>query len=60
MDVRLHIFIISFSGSNEVPTLESIDTYMAKLHSIILDSPQENEALIATVREIVSRLNFDT
>ena len=42
-----------------MPTLETIDTYMAKLHSVILDSPQENESLIATVREIVGRLNFE-
>jgi hypothetical protein len=33
---------------------------MAKLHTIILDAPQENESLIATVRDIVGRLNFDT
>ena len=47
------------AGTNEVPTLETIDTYMAKLHSLILESPQENEGLIATVREIVGRLHFD-
>ena len=48
-----------FGGATEVPTLETIDTYMAKLHTLILDSPQENEGLIASVREIVGRLNFD-
>ena len=43
-------------GSNEVPTLDTIDSYMARLYSVILDSPQENEGLITNVREIVSRL----
>jgi len=47
---------VHLPGSNEVPTLETIDSYMAKLHSIILDSPQENELLITSVREIVGRL----
>ncbi|XP_013415091.1 high mobility group protein 20A [Lingula anatina] len=51
---------VPLPGSNEVPSLETVDTYMAKLHSIILDTPQENEALIATVREIVGRLNFES
>ncbi|BFZ14260.1 hypothetical protein BsWGS_17299 [Bradybaena similaris] len=50
---------VPLPGSGELPTLESIDTYMAKLHSIILDSPQENEQLIATVREIVGRINVE-
>ena len=46
-------------GSQEIPNLETIDNYMARLHTIILDSPQENEKLIATVRDIVGRLNID-
>ncbi len=51
---------VPLPGTREMPSLETIDTYMAKLHSIILDSPQEHESLITTVREIVGRLNFDT
>ncbi|CAL1547882.1 unnamed protein product [Lymnaea stagnalis] len=50
---------VPLPGSGELPTIETIDTYMAKLHSLILDSPQENEQLIATVREIVGRLNIE-
>ncbi|XP_055873369.1 high mobility group protein 20A-like [Biomphalaria glabrata] len=46
-------------GTGELPTLETIDTYMARLHSLILDSPQENESLIATVRDIVGRLSIE-
>lgn len=45
-------------GTNEVPTLDTIDSYMTRLYSVILDSPQENEGLITNVREIVSRLGF--
>ena len=47
------------SGTQEIPNLETIDNYMARLHAVILDSPQENEKLIATVRDIVGRLNID-
>lgn len=49
---------VPLPGSNELPSLDSIDTYMGKLHTLILDSPQENEVLITTVREIVSRLDY--
>lgn len=45
-------------GTNEVPTLDTIDSYMTRLYSVILDSPQENEGLITNVREIMSRLGF--
>lgn len=44
--------------TNEVPTVDTIDSYMTRLYSVILDSPQENEGLITNVREIVSRLGF--
>jgi len=50
---------VPLPGSSEVPTLETVDTYMAKLHAIILDSPQENEGLISNVRDIVRRLNLE-
>ncbi|XP_032220116.1 high mobility group protein 20A [Nematostella vectensis] len=46
--------------SHEVPSMESIDTYMTKLYSVILDSPQENDTLISSVRDIVSRLCFQS
>lgn len=49
---------VPLPGSNEMPTLETIDSYMSKLHTMILDSPQENENLISTVREIVGRLDY--
>jgi hypothetical protein len=55
-------FIYEFlecAGSNEVPTLNTIDNYMARLHSLLLDSTtHDREALLATVRELVGRLEF--
>jgi len=47
-------------GSGLLPSPDSVDTYMARLHSLILESPQDNERLIATVREIVSRLHLNS
>lgn len=43
-------------GSGETPTMETIDSYMNRLHGIIMANPQENENLIATVRDVVNRL----
>ncbi|XP_075326479.1 high mobility group protein 20A isoform X4 [Odontesthes bonariensis] len=43
--------------SGETPTLETIDSYMKKLHSIIITNPQEHENLINTVRDVVNRLD---
>ncbi|XP_054858504.1 high mobility group protein 20A [Eublepharis macularius] len=47
---------IPLPGSGETPSMDTIDSYMNRLHSIILANPQENETLIATVREVVNRL----
>lgn len=49
-------FTVFTVGSGETPTMETIDSYMNRLHSIILANPQENENLIATVRDVVNRL----
>ncbi|KAK5867019.1 hypothetical protein PBY51_011543 [Eleginops maclovinus] len=48
---------VPLPASGETPTLDSIDSYMKKLHSIIVSSPQEHENLINTVREVVNRLD---
>ncbi|KAK3095460.1 hypothetical protein FSP39_014973, partial [Pinctada imbricata] len=50
---------VPLPGSNETPTLDTIDNYMTKLHSLILETPQENEGLILTVRDIISRMSID-
>ncbi|XP_061451319.1 high mobility group protein 20A isoform X2 [Rhineura floridana] len=47
---------VPLPGSGEIPTMDTIDSYMNRLHNIILANPQENENLIATVREVVNRL----
>ncbi|WAR29748.1 HM20A-like protein [Mya arenaria] len=51
---------IPLPGSNEVPTIETIDNYMARLHTVILEQPQKNDKLITQVRDIVGRLNIDS
>ncbi|XP_790476.3 high mobility group protein 20A [Strongylocentrotus purpuratus] len=48
---------VPLPGSNEVPSLTTVDSYMTKLHQLIMDSPQ-NENLISNVREIVNRLDL--
>lgn len=44
-------------GSEETPMVDTIESYMNRLHSIIVDNPQDNENFMATVREVVSRLD---
>lgn len=44
-------------GSGETPTLDTIDSYMKKLHTIIVSNPQDHENLINTVRDVVNRLD---
>uniref|UniRef100_A0A4X2KZY6 High mobility group 20A n=1 Tax=Vombatus ursinus TaxID=29139 RepID=A0A4X2KZY6_VOMUR len=48
---------VPLPGSGETPTVDTIDSYMNRLHSIILANPQDNENFIATVREVVNRQN---
>lgn len=48
---------VPLPGSGEMPTLESIDAYMKRLHNIILSNPQEHQHLINTVRDVVNRLD---
>lgn len=60
LTVLLILYLESFSniaGSGETPTLDTIDSYMRKLHGIILSNPQSSENLINTVRDLVSRLD---
>ncbi|KAJ7311239.1 hypothetical protein JRQ81_006852 [Phrynocephalus forsythii] len=47
---------VPLPGSGEIPTVDTIDSYMNRLHNIILANPQENDNLIATVREVVNHL----
>ena len=52
------MFLVAID-TNEVPTVATIDNYMAKLHQIILETPQEHEELIVAVREVVNKLNLE-
>ncbi|XP_075232360.1 high mobility group protein 20A-like [Lycorma delicatula] len=46
-------------GTNETPTLQTIDSYMSKLHTLLMDS--SNHQLATTVRDIVvNRLDIQT
>lgn len=51
---------IPLPGTNELPTLDTVDSYMTKLHNLISESPQDHAALAATVRSIISRMSFDS
>lgn len=45
------------AGSGETASLDSIDSYMKKLHNIVMSSPQEHEHLISLVRDVVNCLD---
>ncbi|XP_072443742.1 SWI/SNF-related matrix-associated actin-dependent regulator of chromatin subfamily E member 1-related-like isoform X2 [Chiloscyllium punctatum] len=47
---------VSLPGSGESVTLDTVDSFMTKLHSIIDEDPQQNEKLVRKVQEIVSNL----
>ncbi|KAL8595507.1 hypothetical protein ACOMHN_000716 [Nucella lapillus] len=47
---------ISLPGTKEYPTVETIESYMSKLHSIVLNSPQQHQVFVSTVVDIISRL----
>ncbi|KAG8576208.1 hypothetical protein GDO81_009800 [Engystomops pustulosus] len=47
---------VPIPGTNETPTLDTIDSYMSRLQSAVLTHPKESEALISGVREVLSQL----
>ena len=52
----LKLYATWVAGTKECPTLDTIESYMGKLHNIVLNSPQQHEAFIATAVDIISRL----
>ena len=54
-----HFASLPLPGSNEGATVDTIDAYMARLHTLMVDSPKEHERLIASVREVLARINFE-
>ncbi|XP_063228914.1 high mobility group protein 20A [Bacillus rossius redtenbacheri] len=50
---------IPVPGSNELPTVGNIDSYMARLHAVLTDpTARERETLLTTVRALVARMDF--
>lgn len=54
-----HFAAVPVPGTNELPTIETVDSYMAKLHNAVMDNPQEHQSLVVTIKDIVTRLNLD-
>lgn len=55
---RMLNFCFSYTGYNETPTSQTVDSYMAHLRSIIQENAPENADIIAAARDIISRLNY--
>ncbi|XP_056428718.1 high mobility group protein 20A isoform X4 [Hyla sarda] len=47
---------VPLPGTNETPTVETIDSYMSRLQNAVLTHPKESEAIISGVREVLSQL----
>jgi len=45
-------------GTNIVPTLATIDTYMNNIHKLVLETPGEHQDFVAKVRDIVTKLKI--
>lgn len=49
--------ILIFPEDNEVPTLQTIDTYMTKLHSLLL-TQNTSSSLYVKVKDVVQQLDL--
>ena len=47
---------VQLPGYTDALTPETVDAYLANLHSLLLERPQEHQGLLTTVRDIVHRL----
>jgi len=50
---------VKLPGTEEIPTLQTIDTYMGNLHSMLLENSSQDANLLQTVRDIVAHLEFN-
>lgn len=50
---------VKLPGTEEVPTLQTIDTYMGSLHTILLENSNQDAQFLQMVRDIVARLEFN-
>jgi len=59
--VRVSVLLcyVLLIGTSELPTLDTVDSYMTRLHAAIAESPRDNAALATTVRTVISRMSFD-
>lgn len=54
-----NLFLNFFTGTNETPTVQTIDNYMSKLHTLLMDS--SNQQLAVAVRDIIAnKLDIQT
>lgn len=51
---------IPIPGTNEYPSLDSIDSYMPRLVSALTEGPYKNDSLLVKVRDIVQRIKFES
>lgn len=49
---------IKIPGIKEWPTIQTIDSYMTNLHSILLENNSNDANLLQTVRDVIGRLDF--
>eukprot|EP00062_Callorhinchus_milii_P007676 gi/632949532/ref/XP_007890208.1/ PREDICTED: SWI/SNF-related matrix-associated actin-dependent regulator of chromatin subfamily E member 1-related-like [Callorhinchus milii] len=47
---------VSLPGSGENATLDTVDSYLTKLHSIVVDDARQNDKLVKKIQEILSKL----
>ncbi|XP_022901776.1 high mobility group protein 20A [Onthophagus taurus] len=50
---------VKLPGIKETATLQTIDSYMTNLHSMLVENSSHDANLFQTVRDIVSRLEFE-
>ncbi|XP_025082233.1 high mobility group protein 20A-like isoform X2 [Pomacea canaliculata] len=46
-------------GCSDGPTVDTIESYMARVHTIITESPQQHHSFVASILDIITRLNVD-
>ncbi|CAG9766263.1 unnamed protein product [Ceutorhynchus assimilis] len=49
---------VKLPGVKEVPNRQNIETYMMKLHSVLLENDSQDTKMLQTVREVVGKLDF--
>lgn len=50
---------VKLPGTDELPTLQTIDSYMGNLHMVLLENSSQDAQFLQMVRDIVARLEFN-